>query len=644
MSLLPGLRGPRDLRGLSHQQVAALAGEIRDHLVQSVSRTGGHLGPNLGVIELTLALHRVFESPRDALVFDTGHQSYVHKLLTGRQDLSTLRSRGGVSGYPSRAESEHDVVENSHASASLSWADGIAKARQLRGETDRYTVAVIGDGALTGGMAWEALNNIASGQDRKLVVVVNDNERSYAPTIGGLAHHLATLRTTRGYERFLEWGKQALARGGAPGRFAYETLHGVKKGLKDIVAPQGLFEDLGLKYVGPVDGHDVEAIEHALARAKAFGGPVIVHVITRKGNGYAPAMAHEADQFHAVGVIDPETGEPVSASGGGRSWTAEFADEIARIGRQRSDVVGITAAMLIPVGLHKFAEEFPERVFDVGIAEQHAVTSAAGMAFAGLHPVVAVYATFINRAYDQLLMDVALHRAGVTFVLDRAGITGPDGASHHGMWDMALLAGVPGVRIAAPRDAARLAEELREAVDVDDAPTVIRFAKDAVPDDIDAVERIGGVDVLHQADEGGVLVVAVGTLATLGLDVARRLQAQGIGATVVDPRWVVPVDPALVDLARGHRLVVTVEDGLRSGGVGSRIAAELRDAGVDVPVHVVGVPSRFLDHGSRAEVMAEVGLTAQDVARDVAGRVAAGDEAVSGSGRPAASPSHPPGR
>ncbi|HZI98429.1 MAG TPA: 1-deoxy-D-xylulose-5-phosphate synthase [Actinomycetales bacterium] len=639
MSVLTDLRGPRDLRQLSSDQLADLAAEIREHLIQSVSRTGGHLGPNLGVVELTLALHRVFESPRDTLVFDTGHQTYVHKLLTGRHDLSSLRSHGGMSGYPSRAESEHDVVENSHASTSLSWADGIAKARQLRGESDRYTVAVIGDGALTGGMAWEALNNIASGQDRKLVVVVNDNERSYAPTIGGLAHHLATLRTTRGYERFLEWGKQALARGGAPGRFAYETLHGVKKGLKDIVAPQGLFEDLGLKYIGPVDGHDVVAVEHALMRAKAFGGPVIVHALTRKGNGYAPAMEDVADQMHAVGVIDPETG--VAVSGGGRSWTSAFDDEITRIGRERSDVVGITAAMLIPVGLQSFAEEFPERVFDVGIAEQHAVTSAAGMAFAGLHPVVAVYSTFMNRAFDQLLMDVALHRAGVTFVLDRSGITGPDGASHHGMWDLALLQHVPGIRIAAPRDVARLASELREAVSFADGPTVVRFAKDAVPDDIEAIERVGGVDVLAKPSASAdpdVLVVAVGTLATLGLDVAKRLQAQGIGATVVDPRWVVPVDQALVELARGHRLVVTVEDGLRTGGVGSLIAAELADAGVEARVHTVGVPQRFVHHGSRSEILTEIGLTAQAVARDVAGRVAAGDERLSGNGRRAASP------
>ncbi|GAB2679552.1 1-deoxy-D-xylulose-5-phosphate synthase [Thalassiella azotivora] len=628
-NVLASVRSPRDLRGLTRAQLDELATQIRHHLVQSVARTGGHLGPNLGVVELTIALHRVFESPKDVIVFDTGHQSYVHKLLTGRQDLSGLRTRGGLSGYPSRAESEHDVVENSHASTSLSWADGIAKAHQLKGESDRYTVAVIGDGALTGGMAWEALNNIAAGQDRKLVVVVNDNERSYAPTIGGLAHHLSTLRTTRGYERFLEWGKQALRRGGAPGRLAYDTLHGVKKGLKDIVAPQGMFEDLGLKYVGPVDGHDVEAVEHALQRAKAFGGPVIVHTITRKGNGYAPAMADEADQFHAVGVIDPETGSPVAASG--RSWTSIFADEMVDLGRERSDVVGITAAMLIPVGLHRFAEEFPERVFDVGIAEQHAVTSAAGMAYAGLHPVVAVYATFLNRAFDQLLMDVALHRAGVTFVLDRAGITGPDGASHHGMWDLSLLQAVPGIRVAAPRDAETLAEELREAVAVDDAPTVLRFAKDAVPDPVPALERVGGVDVLHRPggqERADVLLVSVGTLATTCLQVADRLADQGIGTTVVDPRWVLPVDPALVTMAADHRLVVVVEDGLRVGGVGSRVSQTLRDEGVPVPVREFGVPCAFIDHASRAQVLADIGLTAQDVSRAVAEHVSRLDSDV----------------
>ncbi len=624
MSLLEGITGPAALRRLPADQLPALAQEIRTFLIESISRTGGHLGPNLGVVELTMALHRVFESPRDAIVFDTGHQSYVHKLLTGRHDFSGLRTRGGMSGYPSRAESEHDVVESSHASSSLSWADGIAKGRALQGETDRTTVAVIGDGALTGGMAWEALNNIATGHDRRLVIVVNDNERSYAPTIGGLAHHLATLRTTRGYERFLDWGKSTLQRSGPPGRLAFEALHGVKKGIKDVVAPQGMFEDLGLKYIGPVDGHDVQVMERALRQAKSYGGPVIVHAITVKGKGYPPAIADVADQFHAVGVIDPETGVPVSGSG--RSWTSEFADELVRIGHRRDDVVAITAAMMIPTGLHRFAAEFPTRVFDVGIAEQHAVTSAAGLAFTGLHPVVAVYATFLNRAFDQVLMDVALHRAGVTFVLDRAGVTGPDGASHHGMWDLAVLQVVPGVRVAAPRDAARLVEELGEAVEVSDAPTVLRIARDSVPDDIPAIERVGGVDVLARGDGNDVLVVAVGSLATMALDVAKRLAAQGISATVVDPRWVLPVDPALLDLVRAHRLVVTVEDGVRVGGVGARLAQEMRDRGIAVPLHDVGIPCAFHDHGSRQEVLEEIGLTAQTVARDVAARVARLDD------------------
>jgi 1-deoxy-D-xylulose-5-phosphate synthase len=625
-TLLETVRGPRDLRRMTRAQLDQLAAEIRSFLIQSVSRTGGHLGPNLGVVELTIGLHRVFDSPRDTLLFDTGHQAYVHKLLTGRQDFSRLRKQGGLSGYPSRAESEHDVIENSHASTSLSWADGIARARQLRGESDRHTVAVIGDGALTGGMAWEALNNIATGHDRRLVIVVNDNERSYAPTIGGLAHHLATLRTTRGYERFLEWGKQALQRGGAPGRFAYDTLHGVKKGLKDIVAPQGMFEDLGLKYIGPVDGHDVEAVEHALGRAKAFGGPVIVHVITCKGQGFTAAEADDADRFHAVGVIDPETGQPLAQAGS--SWTSVFADEMVQVARRRSDVVGLTAAMLIPVGLHRFAAEYPERVFDVGIAEQHAVTSAAGMAFAGLHPVVAVYATFLNRAFDQLLMDVALHRAGVTFVLDRAGVTGDDGPSHHGIWDMALLQVVPGLRLAAPRDGARLREELGEALQVDDAPTVVRFSKGAVPDDLPALQRVGGVDVLARPDGGDadVLVVAVGALATMGLDVASRLSAHGITATVVDPRWVLPVPAALTEMAAEHRLVVVLEDGLAVGGVGSRLSLTLQEADVATPVRKVGVPCRFIDHASRAEVLEEIGLTAQQVARDVAEHVAGRDD------------------
>jgi len=627
MVSLEGIDGPEDLRTLGHEELVGLAAQIREFLVTQVSRTGGHLGPNLGVVELTLAVHRVFDSPRDTVVFDTGHQAYVHKILTGRQDFSGLRCRGGLAGYPSRAESVHDVVENSHASTALSWADGIARANALAGAA-RHVVAIVGDGALTGGMAWEALNNIATGRDRRLVIVVNDNERSYAPTIGGLAHHLATLRTTRGYERFLEWGKATLQRSGPPGRLAFEALHGMKKGIKDVVAPQGMFEDLGIKYIGPVDGHDIVQLEHALRRAKAYDGPVIVHAITRKGNGYAPAENDEADRFHSTGVIDPRTGRPVVAAG--VSWTSIFADEVLRIGRERPDVVGITAAMLVPVGLHRFAAEFPERVVDVGIAEQHAVTSAAGMAFAGLHPIVAVYATFVNRAFDQVLMDVGLHRAGVTFVLDRAGITGPDGPSHHGMWDLSLLRLVPGIRIAAPRDAETLRDELREAVAVGDAPTVVRFPKDEVRAAIPALERVGGLDVLRRDGDGDVLLVAIGSFVPLGLDVADRLVAQGIGVTVVDPRWVVPVDDALVGLAAAHRRVVVVEDNVCDGGIASAVRERLAEAGVATPVQGFGIPRRFIDHARRSEVLEEIGLTAQEISRQVVEVVARQDAALTG--------------
>ncbi|WP_206320240.1 1-deoxy-D-xylulose-5-phosphate synthase [Streptomyces zingiberis] len=626
--MLPRITGPRDLDRLDQEQLDRLAGEIRTFLVGAVSRTGGHLGPNLGVVELTIALHRAFDSPRDKVLFDTGHQSYVHKLLTGRQDFTKLRAKGGLSGYPSRAESEHDVIENSHASTVLGWADGLAKANQVLGRPD-HVVAVIGDGALTGGMAWEALNNIAAAKDRPLVIVVNDNERSYAPTIGGLADHLATLRVTDGYERFLARGKDLLERTPVVGRPLYETLHGAKKGLKDFIAPQGMFEDLGLKYVGPIDGHDIEALESALVRAKRFGGPVIVHCLTEKGRGYSPALEDEADRFHAVPVIHPDTGLPVSVAGA--DWTSVFGEEMVALGREREDIVAITAAMLQPVGLEKFARTFPDRVYDVGIAEQHGAVSAAGLATGGLHPVFAVYATFLNRAFDQVLMDVALHRCGVTFVLDRAGVTGTDGASHNGMWDLSILQVVPGLRIAAPRDADQLRAQLREAVEVDDAPTVVRYSKGAVGPAVAAVGRVGGMDVLRAPDEGDgtgtgeqadVLLVSVGALAPMCLEVADLLDRQGISTTVVDPRWVKPVDEQLPALADRHRVVVTVEDNGRAGGVGSAVAQALRDAGVDVPLRDYGIPQRFLDHASRKEVLAEIGLTAPDIARQVTGLVA----------------------
>jgi 1-deoxy-D-xylulose-5-phosphate synthase len=622
--LLRSLQGPEDLRALPADQLPTLAAEIRDALVSSVAKTGGHLGPNLGCVELTIALHRVFESPREPIVFDTGHQAYVHKMLTGRlEGFERLRQRGGLSGYPNRAESEHDWVENSHASTSLSYADGLAKAFAVRGDT-RPVVAVIGDGALTGGMAWEALNNIAAAQERPVVIVVNDNGRSYSPTIGGVADALATLRLRPGYEQALDAVRQALHRAPVVGSALYDALHAIKKGLKDVLSPQGMFEDLGLKYVGPVDGHDIEMMESALRRARSFGGPVIVHAVTTKGFGYPPAETDQIDAWHATGVFDPDSGTSTAAA---RDWTTAFSDELVRIGAERADVVAITAAMLHPTGLAAFAERYPQRTFDVGIAEQHALTSAAGLAMGGLHPVVAVYSTFLNRAFDQLLMDVALHRQPVTVVLDRAGVTGTDGASHNGMWDMSILSVVPGVRVAAPRDESTLREALREAVAVTDGPTVVRFPKGAPPVDIPALERRGTVDVLRRGQQidgvGGretstVLLVAVGAMVPMCLAAAERAADHGIAVTVVDPRWVLPVAPELVELAAGHKLVVTVEDGGRAGGVGTTLTQALQDRDHDVPVRSVGLPQAFFEHGSRGQVLADAGLTEQDVARRIA--------------------------
>lgn len=616
--MLDSVHGPADLKRMSVEDLDELAAEIRDFLVEKVRRSGGHLGPNLGVVELTLALHRVFDSPRDAIVWDVGHQAYVHKIVTGRHtEFDKLRQLGGPTGYPSRAESEHDLVENSHASTALSYVDGLAKAFELSGGAPRHAVAVVGDGALTGGMCWEALNNIAANRDRPVVIVINDNGRSYSPTIGGLADHLAALRLQPGYERLLDGGREILRSTPVVGKPIYAALHAAKAGIKDALSPQVMFSDLGLKYLGPVDGHDLVALEKALQSARAFGGAVIVHVVTEKGHGYAPAVNHQADQMHQTDPIDPETGLPPVK---GPSWTGVFGDELAKIGAEREDVVAITAAMLRSTGLEKFSEKFPGRWFDVGIAEQHAVTSAAGLAMGGYHPVVAVYSTFLNRAFDQVLMDVALHRQPVTFVLDRAGITGPDGPSHHGMWDLSLLGMVPGMRVAAPRDPGTLREELREAVAVQDGPTALRFSKGTVGADLPAVERLGTVDVLRRPRESctpDVLLVAVGSFGKLGLAAADRLADQGIGVTVVDPRWVVPVPAELVALAEQHKLVVTVEDSGRHGGFGSALAAVLRDADCDVPLRDLAVPQSFHDHGSRDEVLDRVGLTAQDVARRI---------------------------
>ena len=652
-ALLASVRKPADLDRLTSEDLVALAAEIRRHLVASVARTGGHLGPNLGVVELTIALHRTFRSPRDTIVFDTGHQAYVHKLLTGRQDFAHLRERGGLSGYPSRAESVHDVVENSHASTSLSWADGIARANHLQGHDERHVVAVIGDGAMTGGMAWEALDNIADSSDRHLVIVVNDNGRSYAPTIGGLAHHLDALRTNPGYERVLSGVKRTLLSQGAPGRAAFDALHGLKRGLKDVLVPSAFFEDLGVKYTGPVDGHDITAIEFALTRAREYAEPVIVHVITEKGHGYTPAEEHVPDRFHAVGKIHPETGLPVVAERFG--WTAVFAEEIVSLAQRDERIVGVTAAMQAPVGLQPLADAMPERVIDVGIAEQHALTFSAGLAFAGMHPVVALYATFLNRAFDQVLMDVALHRAGVTIVLDRAGITGTDGASHNGMWDMALLAHVPGLRLAAPRDEVTLRDSLRQAVSVGDAPTVVRYPKGTLPEPLAAVRRLGladaekspydagvegdassgealgevsafdVVDVLLEnrepADAPQLLLVGVGAMAAHAHEAGRALEQEDRAVTVVHPHWVIPPPGPLVAAAAQADVVIVVEDGLVDGGIGS----QLRDAVEDYRAgrsdaagprvwRRIGIPRQFIDTATRDQLLEDFGMRAPDIA------------------------------
>ncbi|GAA3438221.1 1-deoxy-D-xylulose-5-phosphate synthase [Kutzneria kofuensis] len=558
-------------------QLRALAADIRAHLVSTVCAAGGHLGSNLGVVELTIALHRAFRSPWDAVLFDIGHQAYVHKMLTGRWDrFRTLRQAGGLSGYPSRAESAHDFIENSHASTVISYADGMARAIELIGNHGRRVAAVIGDGALTGGMCWEAMNNLG-GSGKPVVLVLNDNERSYDPTLGSVAEHLSALRA-----------------GTADGN---------------------LFEQLGFEYLGPIDGHDFDALDDAFALARSRPHPVLVHCVTVKGKGYARAERDEADRMHGIGVIDPATGR--STQPAAVSWTNVFAEEIADIARDRVDVVGVTAAMRLPVGFGRFAAEFPDRVIDVGMAEQHALTSAAGLAMGGMHPVVAVYSTFLNRAFDQLLMDVALHRLPVTLVLDRAGVTGPDGPSHHGMWDLSLLAMVPGMRVACPRDTDSLRTQLRQAVSCE-GPTAIRFPKASAGPAVPACATVGDVDLLS-ADGNDVLIVAVGQLAPMCLRAAEILREQGIGVTVADPRWVLPVSPSLVDLVAGFRVALVVEDGLGSGGIGDAVARACAASDVDVPVRSMGLPTRFLAHGSRNGVLAQVGLDAESIARHVGG-------------------------
>lgn len=639
--LLSSISGPADLRRLNHQELDQLAGEIRQFLVQSVAKTGGHLGPNLGVVELTLALHRVFDVEIDTFIFDTGHQSYVHKLLTGRQDFSRLRQKGGLSGYPSRAESPADVVENSHASASLAWADGIMRGNRLA-HREGWVVAVIGDGAMTGGMAWESLNNIAAHSDGRLLIVLNDNGRSYAPTIGGFAHHLDALRVHPQYDKAMRWGKRTLLRSGPVGNMLYSGLHAMKSGLRDAMTPRqaAILDELGITYVGPVDGHDITALEFSMTRVKAAKKPVLIHVSTQKGQGYQPAVDNQSDHFHAIGKIHSETGLPIEPKR--FEWTQVFAQEIVEAAKEDSRIVALTAAMLNPVGLLPFKTAFPQRVFDMGIAEQAAMTTAAGLAYAGFHPVFAVYSTFMNRAYDQLLMDVALHRAGVTIVEDRAGVTGNDGASHNGMWDIALAATVPGLRLAAPRDEATLREELREALAVDDAPTIVRYPKGSLPNPIPALRRENYGDVLWesapwpqptpqtsntasataqptpQTSARRILIAATGALARLGIELGRDLAQNGTGITVVDPLWLLPVSPALQQFCAGFDWIVTLEDGLVEGGFGSQLRDALAARDCFLPVISRGIPKAFLAHASRAEILEEIGLTRESLGRDIA--------------------------
>jgi len=625
MGILNKVKSPQDLKKLSDDKVEELAAEIRQFLIDKVSVTGGHLGPNLGVVELTIALHRVFDSPRDPIVFDTSHQSYVHKILTGRADqFDTLRQKDGLSGYTDRGESEHDWTESSHASAAISVIDGLSKAFCIKGESRRNAVAVVGDGALTGGMCWEALNNISADKERNAVIVVNDNGRSYSPTIGGLSENLSRIRTQHGYDELMEHGKKTLKSLGWVGNRTFDALRAVKEGVKSSILPTEMFPELGMKYIGPINGHDLDALDHALSYARDYEGPIIVHVVTEKGHGFAPAVNEPQDQMHSTGAIDPVTGVPKGKSQPG--WTAVFSEELIEAAKKRDDIVAITAAMAGPTGLIPFAEQFPNRFFDVGIAEQHAMASASGLALGGLHPVVAIYSTFLNRAFDQLLMDIALLKQPVTIVLDRAGVTGSDGASHNGVWDMSLTTIIPGIHVAAPRDGQRLRELFQESLEIKSGPSVVRFPKGNLLEDMDAVATTeDGVDIIFESEQERfadaeakkVLVISIGAMAARSLGAAQILEDKGMAVTVVDPRWLCPVAPSLIEMADEHDIVVVAEDGMMRAGVGSLFDEAFSAAEVDTPLRRVAFPSIFPKHGSRGEVLEEAGMDADGIAAAV---------------------------
>src|SRR5690349_9653353 len=614
MALLADINSPSDLKRLNQQQLTQLAAEVRAFLVDHIAKTGGHLSPNLGVVELTFALHRVFDSPTDAIVWDTGHQAYVHKLVTGRAgQFAQLRQAGGLSGYPSRKESEHDFVENSHASTSLSYALGIAEAR-LRKRRPGFVIAVIGDGALTGGMAYEALNQIAHLQPPNLIIVINDNGRSYAPTVGGLARHLAQLRVDPRYERIKDDISRLLRDLPLVGSTADQAAYRVKEGLKQLLQPSTMFESLGIKYAGLVDGHDEPALEEVLTRAKRLREPVVVHVVTEKGHGYDPAIDDDIDKLHGVGAFDPLTGRPRSTE---VTYTDVFGDALMSAATRRPEVAAITAAMASSTGLLNFAKEFPERFFDVGICEQHAVTFAAGLAMAGMHPVVCIYSTFLARAFDQTIMDVALHKLPVTFVIDRAGVTGPDGASHHGIFDLSYLRLIPNLKIAAPKDATELCALLETAL-ATDGPVAIRFPSSAIPSAPELPVEPLPVGRWEELRKGGDAVIfAVGRMVEVAVEAAERLEVQGVACAVVNARWIKPVDPRLVDWARSHPAVITVEDNVGTGGFGGAVLEALAPHGLAGRVRTLALPDAFLPQGKAADILREHGLDAAGIARVV---------------------------
>jgi 1-deoxy-D-xylulose-5-phosphate synthase len=613
-NLLARVTGPADLRELDHDQLLQLAAEIRSFLIEAISRTGGHLSPNLGVVELTLALHRTFDSPNDRMIWDVGHQAYVHKLVTGRQDeFETLRQYEGMTGYPNRVESEHDFVENSHASTSLSYALGMALAKQRAGD-DSYTVAVIGDGALTGGMAYEALNHIAVLQPPKLIVVVNDNGRSYAPTVGGIA--------ALGHVRFdprYEWTKKTIGKIlrsiPAIGEGADELAHRLKESVKQLIEPGTVFDALGLKYSGVIDGHDIDLIEETLKHAKSFDEPSVVHIVTEKGRGYEPALNNEEDKLHGVSAFDVESGRPAKSE---LKLTSVAGQALVHAARDREDLIAISAAMISPTGLTAMSQEFPDRVIDTGIAEQHAVTLAAGLAMTGMRPVVAIYSSFLQRAFDQIVTDVAMHDLPVVFMIDRAGITGPDGASHHGAFDLSYLRMIPNLTIGAPADADELCGMLETAWDFD-GPIAVRFPK-GVATSVPALPVAPlGVGVAQVVQEGeAVLLLAIGSMVEPAVKAAGMLAQQGIACGIVNARWVKPLDGRLAEWAAHYAHVVTLEDNVVAGGFGAAVLEELSQHGLAGKVSLLGLPDRFLPSGSASDVQADVELDPDSIARRVA--------------------------